>query len=491
MLTKFKKCLFLFLVFAAYSKAHGQAYIKGVNFIAGVTSTASSGGVLQMSCYSSQMNQEITGTLTHTVRLPLGSGCAVGVVYYIHNKSTQNVTLQNSAATTLATIYPGAEVSATLKTASTPGVWIISGNNINLPTEVNGLLGLSNGGSNAALTAAAGGVVWTNSTQMQVSAAGTSGQVLLSNGTSAPSFGAVSLSGTGITGVLPLANGGTNANLTAVNGGVLWSNATQAQITAAGNAGQILRSNGAAAPTWSTATFPNTATNAGRILTANGTNWVESTATYPSTIATAPSALVANTANTVSALDATTANRVLRTNGTALSFAQVALTTDVSGQLPLTNGGSNASLTAVNGGVVWSNSTQMQISAAGTSGQYLRSAGAGAPVFNNLQTVTNSTSLTAGGTITISATLDLQTVRVASTSGVVALSTTPFSTTNPPNGARITLIGTSDSNAVTVATNDAADGLILNGPATLYNNDILVLEYNSTSDRFIEVTRSR
>lgn len=53
-----------------------------------------------------------------------------------------------------------------------------------------------------------------------------------------------------VTGILPLANGGTNANLTATNGGILWSNASQVQITAAGTANDILQSNGAAAPTW-------------------------------------------------------------------------------------------------------------------------------------------------------------------------------------------------------------------------------------------------
>lgn len=38
----------------------------------------------------------------------------------------------------------------------------------------------------------------------------------------------------------------------------------------------------------------------------------------------------------------TTANRVLRTNGTDITFAQVDLTTDVTGLLPIANGGTNA-----------------------------------------------------------------------------------------------------------------------------------------------------
>lgn len=55
---------------------------------------------------------------------------------------------------------------------------------------------------------------------------------------------------TKVTGVLPLANGGSNANLTAVNGGAVYSTGTAMAITAVGTAGQVLKSNGAAAPTW-------------------------------------------------------------------------------------------------------------------------------------------------------------------------------------------------------------------------------------------------
>lgn len=47
-----------------------------------------------------------------------------------------------------------------------------------------------------------------------------------------------------------LAYGGTNANLTAVNGGVVYSTGSAMAISSAGTAGQVLQSNGAAAPTW-------------------------------------------------------------------------------------------------------------------------------------------------------------------------------------------------------------------------------------------------
>jgi hypothetical protein len=47
-----------------------------------------------------------------------------------------------------------------------------------------------------------------------------------------------------------LPHGGTGATLTAVNGGIVYSTLSAMAITAAGTTGQILRSNGAAAPTW-------------------------------------------------------------------------------------------------------------------------------------------------------------------------------------------------------------------------------------------------
>ena len=59
--------------------------------------------------------------------------------------------------------------------------------------------------------------------------------------------GAVTLAG-----ILSLANGGTNASLTAVAGAVPYSTASAIALTAAGTAGQVLQSNGSSAPTWVT-----------------------------------------------------------------------------------------------------------------------------------------------------------------------------------------------------------------------------------------------
>jgi hypothetical protein len=56
---------------------------------------------------------------------------------------------------------------------------------------------------------------------------------------------------TGVTGTLPIANGGTNSTATATAGGAAYGTGTAFAFTAAGTAGQVLTSNGASAPTWS------------------------------------------------------------------------------------------------------------------------------------------------------------------------------------------------------------------------------------------------
>lgn len=71
-----------------------------------------------------------------------------------------------------------------------------------------------------------------------------------------------------------LANGGTNASLTASNGGIVWSNATQFQILAGtATARQMLQSGATATPAWSTATWPAT-TTINRILFSSAANVV-------------------------------------------------------------------------------------------------------------------------------------------------------------------------------------------------------------------------
>jgi hypothetical protein len=49
---------------------------------------------------------------------------------------------------------------------------------------------------------------------------------------------------------LPLSKGGTNKNMTAVAGGVVYTDADSQEVTTAGTSGNVLQSNGSSAPTW-------------------------------------------------------------------------------------------------------------------------------------------------------------------------------------------------------------------------------------------------
>lgn len=73
---------------------------------------------------------------------------------------------------------------------------------------------------------------------------------------------AIDLATAEVGGVLPIANGGSNKNLTLSNGGIVWTDADSLEVlTAAGGAGSCLLSGGAATPSW------------GSCAAGGGSNW--------------------------------------------------------------------------------------------------------------------------------------------------------------------------------------------------------------------------
>ena len=93
---------------------------------------------------------------------------------------------------------------------------------------------------------------------------------------------------TGVTGSLPIANGGTNATATPTAGGITYGTGTAYAFSSAGTAGQVLTSNGAAAPTWATVSGSGTVTS----ITA-GTGLTGGTITTTGTVALATTAVTA------------------------------------------------------------------------------------------------------------------------------------------------------------------------------------------------------
>jgi len=302
-------------------------------------------------------------------------------------------------------------VSATLDTTST--TFTEGGSMISLP------LSLSNGGTGQSNTAAAGAVAYSTASAIALNTpqGSTAGVPLVSgtSGTGAPTFSALNLaSSSAITGLLPLANGGTNANLTASNGAIPYSSASAIALLAAGTTNQLIQSNGAAAPSWTygingtssisgTATLTNTS---GYLIVITGGTY---TITLPSagsniglaycfkyasgsgtvTIARAGSdtidgatSVTLNTVGQSIIIQSTAANTWTVTDplpaaGTGLSqsFSGGIQTLSLSTPVSLANGGTNASLTAVAGAGIYSSGTALVLTAAGSSGNVFVSAG--------------------------------------------------------------------------------------------------------------------
>ena len=129
-----------------------------------ITSTASTGTITTLTS-SSSYYQRITGTLAQTIKLPDETTIPAGTTYVIDNDSTQSITITDSAGSVLATGVSGAAgLFYSMSNATATGNW---GGYAYLPASVqwgSGALGAAYGGTG-------------------VTAAGTSGNVLTSNGT--------------------------------------------------------------------------------------------------------------------------------------------------------------------------------------------------------------------------------------------------------------------------------------------------------------------
>lgn len=239
--------------------------------------------------------------------------------------------------------------------------------------------------------------------------------------------------------IIPLASGGTAAALTASNGGLVYSTgAALAILSGTATANQIPMSGASAAPTWSTATYPAT-TTINQLLWSSGANAIAGLATanngvlvtsaggVPSISATLPAAVQGNiTALGTIATGVWNGTAIAVANGgTGGTAASGTLLDNITGfattgylkrtgagtyvlnnPIPLADGGSNASLTASNGGMVYSTGTAMAIlTGTGTPGQIPLSGANAAPSWSTTtwpSTVTTNSLLYASGSNAIS-----------------------------------------------------------------------------------------
>jgi hypothetical protein len=161
------------------------------------------------------------------------------------------------------------------------------------------------------------------------------GNALISGGViTAPTWGKIGLT-THVSGILPIANGGTNASTAPTAGAVAYGTGTAYGFTAAGTAGQVLTSNGAGVPTWTT--------NAGGDVTGPASSTDNAIARFDGTTGK----LIQNSVTTID------------DTGAATGFTTFAASTSVT--TPIVQASNSAGLSLKNA----SGTTQMSVGAGG------------------------------------------------------------------------------------------------------------------------------
>ena len=236
------------------------------------TSTVFATQIANWTLISGVVLDEATGSLNASL---IGSGAVDNTEFgYLNNATSEIQSQLNGKEPTItgaATTITGSDLTASRAVVSdASGKVAVSDitsteldylNDVtsNIQTQLNGkeptitTLSLNKGGTNKGLTAVAGGVAYSDADSLELTGAGTNGQVLTSNGASAPTWQDApggEVSDATFTGVLSLGKGGTSKSLTASNGAIPYSDADSLELLAPGTSGQILQSNGVGAPSF-------------------------------------------------------------------------------------------------------------------------------------------------------------------------------------------------------------------------------------------------
>jgi trimeric autotransporter adhesin len=302
-----------------------------------------------------------------------------------------------------------------------------------------------------------------------------------------------------------LAYGGTNASLTAVAGGVIYSGASALAISAAGTSGQVLTSAGASAPTWTaqsslvvgTATVATTATNiaggsAGNLiiqLDTNQTTFVAAGAAgtfLKSTGAsTAPEFAAGNItigSTTVSFGDTSTSlaglTAIDATSGATSFFATSTSPVAFAGATTLTlgYGSTSSSTTNISTGAVGSGNTKtINIGTGGAAGSTtninLGDGDGGTVTVNKDLVVTGDLTINGTTTTVNSTTLDVDDINITVAKGAANAAAA--------NGAGLTVDGAS----ATILYTSATDSWNFNKPLKATNTDYWLIPVGNTAAR--------
>ena len=201
------------------------------------TNTSAAGGVTALTTASSYIHT-LSGTGNQTYTMPDATTLSTGVAFLFNNMATGTLTLQDYASATIGTIPTGGAGAVFLTVnATVGGTWDLHAylpegvtfgtNAFNLGTSV-----ITGGTWN-------GGTIGTAYGGTGLTTFGSANYALYSTSSSAL-----------VAGTLPVAAGGTNVTSFTANG-IVYGNGTSALgVTAAGTTGQVLVGNTGSAPTW-------------------------------------------------------------------------------------------------------------------------------------------------------------------------------------------------------------------------------------------------
>ena len=256
---------------------------------------------------------------------------------------------------------------------------------------LSGIVPIANGGTATSDVPGVGELLIGDGTSYQVQNL-TSGQnILITNGA-----GSITIA---LTGIVPIANGGTNSTATPTAGAVSYGTGAAYDFTAVGTAGQVLTSAGAGTPTWTTPTT-GTVTSVGQTFTGGLVSVAGSPITSSGTLAltvagTSGGVPYFSSASTWASSAALAANALVIGGGAGVAPATTTTGTGVVTALGTNVGTAGAFV--VNGGALGTPSSGTVTNLTGTASININgTVGATTPTTGSFTTVVASTSASVG-----------------------------------------------------------------------------------------------
>ena len=384
------------------------------------------------------LNQSTTGTATYATNVASGIAndipyqTATGVTSFIAPVNSAVLVSSSGGVPSMSTTLPAISISSGTvtdpTTSSTASINTALSNINSAIPSVSYPIAVNKGGTGKITQADA----ITNLTGAQ-----TSGYYLRSDGTNS-ALAAISAadvptlnqstSGTAanVTGVVALAHGGTEANLTASNGGIFYSTGSAGAIlSGTATANKLLLSGASTTPAWSTSTYPGT-NAANTLLYASSANTMAALTTANSGV------LVTSSTGVPSILSTGTTGQFLSasTAGTpAWSTSTYPGTNAANTLLYASSANTMAALTTANSGVLVTSSAGVpSILSAGTTGQFLNASTSGTPAWSTATypatTTANQILYSSAANVVGGLTTGNDSVLITSAAGVPSLSTT-------------------------------------------------------------------